>query len=495
MAQANQVGKKKNNNRLLWILGGVAILLLFVAYFTQKGKKTGEKVYAEKAAKRTILETVSASGRIFPEKEIKISSDVSGEVINVFIKEGDSVRAGQLLCRVNAQIYEDQVVRGQAGVNASKAQYANAESNVESIRSRQLQVAAQREQTQAQLENTRLAFKRNDQLHRDGVISDADFETTQSQLRQTEASLKVIDAQIQSGTSDVNSSQKSAEAAAFNLKSSEASLKELKTSLSRTSIYAPADGVVSKLNIEKGERVVGTAQMSGTEIMRIANLTAMEVQCDVSENDILRVAVGNEVDIEVDAFQGRKFKGRVSEIANTASNATTASGQANLTTDQVTNFVVKVRIEAASYADLMRGGRPPFRPGMSASIDIHTNSVNDAVAVPIQCVTTRDADSELKKAKAEENKGLAETAKKTGLSEVKEIVFVVSNDTIRQVEVKTGIQDNQFIQITSGLKGDEEIVAAPYSLIARKLKSGMKIQKVSEKELYGSKDKKGPSGD
>ena len=489
MAQLNKAGKKKSN-RLVWILGGVIVLLLAVAYFTQKNKKVGDKVAVEKATKRTLMETVSASGRIFPEKEIKISSDVSGEVTEVLVKEGDSVRAGQLLVRVNAEIYKDQVTRGEAGVSVSKAQYANALSNVEGTRSRQLQVAAQREQTQAQLENNRLAFKRNNQLHRDGVISDAEFETTQGQLRQTEASLKAIEAQIESAKSDVNSSQQTAQAAGFQLKSSEASLKELRTNLNKTSIYAPASGVVSKLNVEKGERVVGTAQMSGTEIMRVANLSAMEVQCDVSENDILRVAVGNEVDIEVDAFSGRKFKGRVSEIANTASNATTAAGQPNLTTDQVTNFVVKIRIEAESYADLMRGGRPPFRPGMSASIDIHTNTVNDAISIPIQSVTTRELDADLKKAKAEENKDLAQTAKKTGLEPIKELVFVVSGDTVKQIEVKTGIQNTQFIQIISGLKGDEEVVSAPYNLIARKLKSGMKIQKVSEKELYGSKDKK-----
>ncbi len=489
MAQLNN-GLKKKSNRLKWILGGVIILLMAVAYFTQKNKKVGDKVAVEKATKRTLMETVSASGRIFPEKEIKISSDVSGEVTEVLVKEGDSVRAGQLLVRVNAEIYKDQVTRGEAGVSVSKAQYANAMSNVEGTRSRQLQVAAQREQTQAQLENNRLAFKRNDQLHRDGVISDAEFETVQGQLRQTEASLKAIEAQIESAKSDVNSSQQSAQAAGFQLKSSEASLKELRTNLNKTSIYAPASGVVSKLNIEKGERVVGTAQMSGTEIMRIANLSAMEVQCDVSENDILRVAVGNEVDIEVDAFSGRKFKGRVSEIANTASNATTATGQPNLTTDQVTNFVVKIRIEAESYADLMRGGRPPFRPGMSASIYIHTNTVNDVVSIPIQSVTTRELDADVKKAKAEENKDLAQNDKKTTLEPIKELVFVVSGDTVKQVEVKTGIQNSQFIQIVSGLKGDEEVVSAPYKLISRTLKSGMKIQKVSEKELYGSKDKK-----
>ena len=484
MAQPN----KKKSNKLIWILGGAVILLITAAVWKSRNKKVGEKVYAEKVQKRTIEETVSASGRIFPEKEVKISSDVSGEVVELYIKEGDSVRAGQLLARVNAEIYKDQVTRGEAGVSASRAQYSNALSNIESVRGRQLQLIAQKEQVQAQLASTQQAFKRNEQLHRDGVVSDADFETTQSQLRQQEANAKVVEAQIQGSLSDITSSQKSAEAAQYNLKSAEASLKELRTSLNKTSIYSPVDGVVSKKSIEKGERVVGTAQMSGTEIMRVANLNAMEVQVDVSENDIWRVAVGNDVDIEVDAFPGRKFKGRVSEIANTASNAFTATGAVNLTTDQVTNFVIKVRIDPASYSDLLRGGRPPFRPGMSASIDVHTNSVKDAISLPIQSVTTRDENAELKKAKEEANKN--DAPKKEGKSPVKEVVFIASGDTVKMVEVKTGIQDNQYIQITSGLNGDEEVIAAPYSSIARKLKGGMKIQKVSEKELYNTgKDK------
>jgi HlyD family secretion protein len=480
---------KKRSNRLIWILLGVVAVLLASAVFFNSNKKTGEKIYAEKVAKRTIIETVSASGRIFPEKEIKVSSDVSGEIVELMVKEGDSVRAGQLLCRVNAEIYRDQVTRGEAGVNVSKAQYANALSNIESVRARQLQVLAQKEQTQAQLKQTQQAYKRNEQLHRDGVISDADFETTQAQLRQQEANIKALDAQIQSALNDISATEKSAEAAQFSLKSSEATLKELRTNLNRTSIYAPASGVVSKLSVEKGERVVGTAQMSGTEIMRIANLSAMEVQCDVSENDILRLAVGNEADIEVDAFPSRKFKGRVSEVANTASNAFNAAGQANLTTDQVTNFVVKIRIDAASYLDLMQSGRPPFRPGMSASVNIRTNAVNDALSVPIQAVTTREEDADVKKAKAEANAAAsgATTEKKTN-TPVKEVVFVVMGDTVKMVEVKSGIQDNQYIQITGGLKGDEEIVSAPYNLISRKLKNGSKIQKVSEKELYGKKD-------
>ncbi len=487
MAQQN---KKRSSKLLWWILGGIIVALIAYSYFSNKNKGVGEKVYAEKVQKRTIEEIVQASGRIFPEQEVKISSDVSGEIVQLFVKEGDSIRAGQLLCRVDAEIIKDQVTRGEAGVNQSKAQYANALSNIESVRARQLQLIAQKEQAEAQLTNVRLSYKRNEQLKKDGVIADADFETAQANLRQQEANLKAVDAQIKAALSDINSSEKSAEAASFSLKSAEASLKELKTSLRRTSIYAPVNGVVSKLTIEKGERVVGTAQMSGTEIMRVANLNAMEVQVEVSENDIARLAVGNTTDIEVDAYPGRKFKGNVSEIASTAANAfNAATGAANLTTDQVTNFVVKVRIDAASYADLLRGGRPPFRPGMSASIDIHTRTENGVLSVPIQSVTTRDEDAELKKAKAEAAPQTVST--ETSRKPVKEVVFIVSGDTAKMVAIKTGIQDRQFIQITEGVKEGDEVIAAPYSLISRKLKNGLKVQKVAEKDVYAKKgDKK-----
>lgn len=476
--------KKKTSNRWIWILGAATVALIVAAVFLNKGKKVGEKIHVEKVQKRTIQESVSASGRIYPEKEVKISSDVSGEVIEMLVKEGDSVRAGQLLCRVNAEIYKSEVLRGEAGVSASQAQYAYAQSNIEGVKARGLQIKAQREQIQAQLAAAAAAYKRNDQLHKDGVIADADFETTQSQLRQQEAGLRSVDAQIQAALSDVSSSEKSAEAAKYNLSSSQASLKELRTSLNKTSIYSPVDGIVSKRNVQKGERVVGTAQMSGTEIMRVANMNSLEVQVNVSENDIARIATGNDVDIEVDAFPKRKFKGRVSEIANTADNAFSANGQVNLTTDQVTNFVVKVRLDPTSYADLLQRGYSPFHPGMSASVDIHTNKVIDAISVPIQSVTTRDDNAELKKAKETEANSSNTQQQKTTAAPAKEMVFIAVGDSVRMVEVKSGIQDNDFIQIVSGLKGDEEVVSAPYSLIKSKLKSGMKVIKVTEKELY-----------
>ncbi|MFM2269490.1 MAG: hypothetical protein RL757_2931 [Bacteroidota bacterium] len=480
---------KKRRSKWLYIgLGSVIVALIAASVLKGKSGGAGEKIYAEKVEKRTIIEKVSASGRIFPEKEIKISSDASGEIVELLVREGDSVKAGQLLCRVNPEIYKDQVARGEASVGAARAQYTQSQSQIEATRSRRTQLEAQREQLQAQLEQVRSSFRRNEQLLKDGVISTADFENSQSQLKSQEASIKQVEANLAGGLVDVRVSEDASQAAQFQVKSNEASLNELKKTLNKTSIYAPASGVVSKLNVEKGERVLGTVQNMGTEIMRIANLSAMEVQVNIPENDIVKLRVGNAVDIDIDAYRGRKFKGTVTEIASTASNATTATGQANLTTDQVTNFVVKIRVEAASYADLAMGGRSPFRPGMSASVDILTQTVADVVSVPIGAVTMREDETLKQKMSLQTDKKQENQAEKTAvLVNEKEVIFVVSGDTARMVEVKTGIQDDRFIQIVSGLKGDEEIIAAPYSFISRKLKSGSKIKKVSEKELYEAK--------
>ena len=240
----------------------------------------------------------------------------------------------------------------------------------------------------------------------------------------------------------------------------------MKTNLRRTSIFAPMGGIVSKLNVELGEQVVGSVQMTGTEIMRIANLNSMEVQVDVSENDVLRVNLGDDVEIEVDAYLDRKFKGKVTEIANSASNTGTSI---SLNTDQVTNFIVKIRIDPDSYKDLiMKGKKFPFRPGMSASVDINTDTQVDVLSVPIQSVTTRedeekDDDEEEKKKKDEE--------------EIREVVFVMQADTVLMLDVKTGIQDDEYIQIISGLEEGAEVVEGPYSAISRKLKSGMEVVK------------------
>lgn len=467
------MAKRKNNNWILFGLLGVVALLVVVAVVKQKSKPKGEQVMVEKAETRTIKEKVAASGKIFPVTEIKISSDVSGEVVELYVEEGDSVVAGQLLARIDPDAYQSQVERGQAGVRSAQAQAANARSQIETLR-------AQKEQIEAQLTNAREIHKRNEKLKKEGVISDADFDNSLSNLRALEANLRSADANIKA-------SQESVRAAEFQIQSAEAGLKELQTSLRRTTQYAPKGGIISKLNIEKGERVVGTIQMAGTEMMRIADLSTMEVRVDVSENDIPRVSIGDLVDIEVDAYIGRKFKGRVTQIANSANSAGGLGGA--LTTDQVTNFEVRILIEPASYADLVTPKKPyPFRPGMSASVDINTQTLKDVLSVPIQAVTTREKKG-LKKKPVMKGDGEEEETEKN-LDDLIEVVFVAKGDTAHLVEVKTGIQDDSYIYIISGLQAGDEVISGPYTAVSRKLKQGMVIRRATEDELNPAKKKK-----
>jgi HlyD family secretion protein len=305
-----------------------------------------------------------------------------------------------------------------------------------------------------------------------------------SNLKAAESAIAAADAALKSAENNLTNARENVRVSEFGITSANARLKELQTSLQKTIITAPVSGIVSKLNVEKGERVVGTLQMAGTEMMRIANLSSMEVQVDVSENDILKVSVNDEADIEVDAYLGRKFKGKVTEIANSASNVSSAA--VTLNTDQVTNFVVKIRVDPASYADLMggKGKLHPFRPGMSASVDIYTNTADSVFSVPLIAVTTREDEKDKdKKAEAKE------VSQKKEDDNIKEIVFVVAGDTVGVREVKTGIQDNDFIEITSGLQEGETIVTGPYSAVARKLKGGARVV-ISDKNKNNDKDKK-----
>jgi HlyD family secretion protein len=457
--------KKKKSNK--WVIIGLIIIvlaLLAFAYYQGQKKPKGIEVTLEKVSKRTIKETVSASGRIFPETEVKISSDVSGEIVELFVEEGDSVVVGQLLAKIDPDAYYSAVERGEASLNSAKSTRANAQASIESSR-------AQMEQIMAQLENARIIKNRNKKLLDEKVISLADYEQSESNVLQLEANLRAAKASIKSA-------EKSAEGAGFQVKSSEASLKELKTNLSRTSIKAPTNGIISSLSVEQGERVVGTIQMTGTEMMRIANLNSMEVQVDVSENDILRVSQNDLVDIEVDAYLDKIFKGRVTEIANSASNISSAA--ASLNTDQVTNFVVKVRIDPSSYSNIPgEMQKYPFRPGMSASVDIYTNEVEDVVCVPIQSVTVREKDID-EEDSVKKNKDEKE--------EIDEVVFIKSSDTVRMVKVTTGIQDDEYIQVLSGVSLDEEVVTGPYSAVSKKLEDGKNVRIKEEKEKEKEKD-------
>ncbi len=455
--------QKKKNRWWIWLLVAAIIgLTAFAAWKSRQGKE-GEKVMAEAVENRTITETVSASGKIFPQTEVSISSDVSGEIIALNVEEGDSVKIGQLLARIEPDAYESQVEQGRAGVSSAKAQLANAEAQISSA-------SAGLERSNANLANAQQTYERFEKLYKEGTIALAEFESYEAQLKQAQADVKTAEA-------GVKSAKESARSSRFQIESSQANLKQLRTSLERTRILSPLTGVISMLSVEEGERVVGTIQMAGTEMMRIANLSAMEVQVEVSENDIPRVFIGNDVDVEVDAYLGRKFTGKVAEIANTAANLT--SQTASLTSDQVVNFVVKINMNPDSYADLISPTSPfPFRPGMSASVEIKTKTAKDALTVPIQAVTTRDEDGKGRKSNEEDNED----------DNIREVVFVIpaDADTVKMLEIKTDIQDDTYIMIAEGLQAGDRVVTGPYNMISRKLKEGMKIEVVEEEELYKS---------
>ncbi|MBP6185989.1 MAG: efflux RND transporter periplasmic adaptor subunit [Saprospiraceae bacterium] len=453
---------KAKNKKILWWLAGIVILLVGAVILKGKSKPKATEVEFAKVEKRSIQERVSASGRIYPRTEVKVSSDVSGEIVELYIEEGDTVKAGQLLAKIDPEAYVSAVERGEASVNTAKAQAANSQSTIAQARS-------QKEQIEAQLNNQRELHRRNEQLHKEKVISEVEFEQSRATLRGLEANLRAAEASIQSA-------QELTKGAQFTIRSAEASLKEIRTNLRRTSIVAPMSGIVSQLNVKKGERVVGTIQMAGTEIMRIADYSEIEVQVDVSENDILRLSMGDEAEIEVDAYVDRLFKGRVIQIANSA---TSGGVGAALTADQATNFLVKILIDPSSYEDLLAlRKRAPFRPGMSATADILTNTVENVLSVPIPSVTTREE-------KKKTDKEAVEVEDKAITGAIKEVVFIQVGDTVAMREVTTGIQDDTYIEIKSGLDGTETVVSGPYSAVSRKLESG---QRVTEKKESKKKE-------
>lgn len=445
----------KKRNWLIWGLSGLVLLLIALAVYKAKSKPKGTEVDLAKVEKRNIRETVSASGKIYPATEVKISSDVSGEIVELYVMEGDSVVVGQLLAKIDPDSYISAVERGKASVNSSKSQLSMARSQIENSR-------AQMEQIKAQLENARAIQKRNDQLKKDGVISQVEFDQSLSNLRGLEANLRAAEASIKSA-------EQNAEGQAFAIKSAEANLKELQTSLSRTTIKAPVSGIISSLSVEKGERVVGTIQMTGTEMMRISNLNNMEVQVNVNENDIPKVSLGDEADVKVDAYDGKTFTGKVTEIANSAANLASATLSS---TDQVTNFVVKITIDASSYNSLIQAGNKyPLRPGMTAAVDIFTDEAKDVLAVPIQAVTVRE-------------KLNVKELKKEVLSDedYEELVFVMVGDSAVRKAVVTGIQDDEFIEVKSGLTDAEDVVSGPYNFLSKDIKQGDIIRKKEAKK-------------
>lgn len=448
------------SNRIIWISAAVLGILLIVVIIGKKqgwlGKGETLQVAVDKTARRSLIETVTASGKINPQTEVKLSSEVSGEVIQLNVKEGDSVKRGQLLCVVNPSIYEAVVTQANASVNQFKANLASANASLI--------------QAKAALDNSKRNFERNEQLHNSKVISDMEYEASKLQYDQAQSNYATV-------TEQVN-------AALYTVKSAEAQLKQAQDNLLKTKIYAPISGTVSLVNVKLGERVVGTAQMAGTEIIRIADLENMQAEVDVNENDVLRISLGDTAEIEVDAYIKKKFIGIVSQISYSATNTINQV----ISTSQATNFTVKINLVKESYADLIHpelGKKFPFRPGMSATVDIKTESRTDVITVPIQSVTTREAEDVKQK---DEEFAKTEKAKKASAGNDKnkltEIVFVIEKDKAVAREVKTGIQDANYIEVLSGLKEGEEVVKAPFKLISKTLNDGDMVKVVDEKDLF-----------
>lgn len=414
------------SNSLLKILVIIASLLIVFAIIGKQqgwfGKELMISVAVEEAEKRTIVEMITANGRIQPEKEIKISPDVSGEIVLLNVKEGDFVNAGDLLFKIRPDTYISMRDRARAALESARARLSQAE---------------------AQFIQAEQAFERSRQLYEENTISQSEYEQAQS-------SYKVAEAEV--------------EAAEFAVKSAEASLNEANENLTKTTVYAPMSGTISLLLVEQGERVVGTEMMTGTEMLRIADLTRMEAQVDVNENDIIKVSLNDTAIIEVDAYLDHQFRGIVTEIANSAE--TTGA-----TSDQVTTFDVKIFVLPESYSDLnTANSKNPFRPGMSATVDIQTETKSGIITVPIQSVTTRTDTTEATLTLADE--------------EIKTIVFESDGSYALAREVKTGIQDNNYIEILSGIKEGTEVVTAPYSAISRKLADSTRIEILSREELF-----------
>lgn len=447
------------NNKILIGLGIALAVLLLVAVVGKKkgwiGKGDVLELAIEKSAKRSLVETVTASGKINPQTEVKLSSEVSGEVIQLNVHEGDSVKKGKLMAVINPAIYEAIVTQTSASVNQLKANLSSAKASVI--------------QAKAAYDQAKRNYDRNNQLHNDKVISDAEFESAKLSFDQANANYETAKEQVN--------------AAGFSVSSGEAQLKQANDNLKKTTIYAPIDGIVSLVNVKLGERVVGTAQMAGTEIIRIADLNNMQAEVDVNENDVLRISLGDTADIEVDAYVKKKFRGVVTQV----SYSSTSSTQAVISTSQATNFTVKIKLLKESYADLIKpelGKLFPFRPGMSATVDIKTAAKENVLTVPIQSVTTRE-EKDLKD--KDEDYAKTAKAKKTDASdkkEVKEIVFVVENGKVVAKPVTTGIQDASYIEITAGVNEGESIVKAPFKLISKTLKNGDAVKVVDEKDLF-----------
>ncbi|UCS91902.1 efflux RND transporter periplasmic adaptor subunit [Echinicola marina] len=430
------MAKKKSNKLIYWLSGALVLLVVVILIGKSMGWVGGPsetEVEAIKASKKTIVEKVSASGVIQPETEIKLSPDVAGEIIELNINEGDSVQQNDLLVKIRPDNFISVLDRNKANLSQQKANLAQSEAALN--------------RSEAQFERAQLEYERNKDLYESKVISDSEFE---------QAKANYISAQ-----NDLAAAKQSVEASKYVVKSAQASVNEASENLSLTNVFAPVNGVVSKLLVEKGERVVGTQQMAGTEMLRIADMSKMEVRVDVNENDIVRLSLGDTTLIDVDAYSstGDEFRGIVTSIANSANEKASQ--------DAVTEFEVRIRIINDSYKHLItEENRFPFRPGMTASVEIITDKKEDVLSVPLASVTTRE---NMKKDSTDQS------------SDLKELVFKIQENKAVLEEVKTGISDFENIEILEGLEEGMEIVAGPYHIVSKKLEDGDLIKRIDQK--------------
>ena len=459
------------NKKLKWIIISLVILIVLLIVLKKTGvlgKEEGTKVTSQKVVRTTIVETVNASGKIYPEVEVKLSPDISGEIVELNVEEGDSVRKGQVLARIYGDIYATQRDQAAAIVNQQQAQVANASASLAAL--------------QAQLDQAKKTYDMQKQLFDEKVISRNEFNTA-------DAAYKTAIANLNAARQGIRGSQAS-------VQSAKAGLAKANKDISRATLEAPMSGVISLLNVKKGERVVGSSMMAGTEMMRIADMSKIEIRVDVGENDIPKVHLGDSASIEVDAFNNRKFKGVVTQIASSNTGAASQNALATTTTD-VTNYKVYIRLNPDSYKDLIDPTKKknfPFRPGMSASADIQTKTHVNVLSIPINAVTTREKNDSTGNGKAiakDANSNDAEVANNNSNdNDLDEVVFVVMADgTVRKQIVKTSIQDINNIEVVSGLKEGDEVVTGPYDVVSKTLKNKDKVKVVPKSELFDMKKK------
>jgi HlyD family secretion protein len=457
------------NKKLVWIIVSLVVLILLLVVLKKTGvigKEEGIKVSVEKAGKHTITETVTASGKIYPEVEVKMSSDISGEIVELNVEEGDSVKKGQQLAKIYADIYNNQRNQAAAQVNQQQAMVDNANAQLPGLK--------------ASMDAAQAQYDRQKTLLAQKVISQSEFETATTTLRTSQAAYNAAQQNVHSNIASVASAK--------------AYLAIQSENVNRATLNSPLNGVVSLLSVKKGERVAGNQMTAGTEIMRVADMSRIEAVVDVGENDITKVHLGDTAVVEVDAYNGRKFTGVVTQIASSIV-ASASSSSSSSSTNDVTNYKVHIRLDPMGYKDLTDKKRPKgmvFRPGMTASADIQTKTHRDVLSVPINAVTTREkktgADLAASKDRkpVEDNMGDVKTTVPTG--DLDEVVFILQADkSVKQVSVKSDIQDINYIEIVSGLKLGDEVVTGPYGTVSKILNNGTKVMVVDKDKLFETK--------